>query len=260
MEQLRAHPEWSLTRKPWLEQKKRELLDAIRDAAGIAIDVAATESTITAGQKLPVSVTVVNRSDYPFRLSMVASLFANPSKAPGTKLENNKPVKTDLTLELPDPAFRTQPYWLAQPPSKGLYTVSEQQLVGRPENPIEIPINVSLDDPNMNTLIFTVPTVFRVTDPVQGELVREVDAVPRVTVKLGSNVYVFPDAKPRTVSVDMRSFATDDAKLDATVSLSCRRVEGGAAVGAGDVQCKGAEPGVVHIPPPGVRARTIRPR
>jgi LmbE family N-acetylglucosaminyl deacetylase len=220
LEQLRANPEWSLTRKPWLEQKKRELLDAIRDAAGIAIDVAATESTITAGQKLPVSVTVVNRSDYPFRLSMVASLFANPSKAPGTKLENNKPVKTDITLELPDPAFRTQPYWLAQPPSKGLYTVSEQELVGRPDNPIEIPINVSLDDPSMNTLIFTVPTVFRVTDPVQGELVREVDAVPRVTVKLGSNVYVFPDAKPRTVSVEMRSFASEDAKLEATVSLS----------------------------------------
>jgi LmbE family N-acetylglucosaminyl deacetylase len=220
LEQLRANPEWSLTRKPWLEQKKRELLDAIRDAAGIAIDVAATESTITPGQKLPVSVTVVNRSDYPFRLSMVASLFANPSKAPGTKLENNKPVKTDITLEIPDASFRTQPYWLAQGPSKGLYTVANQELVGRPDNPIEIPINVSLDDPNMNTLIFTVPTVFRVTDPVQGELVREVDAVPRVAVKLGSTVYVFPDAKTRTVSVEMRSFATDDAKLDASVSLA----------------------------------------
>ncbi len=219
LEQVRANPEWSLTRKPWLEQKKRELLDAIRDAAGIAIDVAATESTITPGQKLPVSVTVVNRSDYPFRLSMVASLFANPSKAPGTKLENNKPVKTELTLELPDASYRTQPYWLAQTSSKGLYTVADQQLVGRPDNPIEIPINVSLDDPSMNTLIFTVPTVFRWTDPVQGEQVREVDAVPQVAANLDSNVYVFPDAKPRPVSVSMRSFGIGDAKLDATVSL-----------------------------------------
>ena len=220
LEQLRANPEWSLTRKPWLEQKKRELLDAIRDAAGIAIDVAAAESTITPGQKLPVSVTVLNRSDYPFRLSMVASLFANPSKAPGTKLENNKPVKTDITLELPEASFRTQPYWMTQPPSKGLYTVGDQQLVGRPDNPIEIPINVSLDDPEMNTLIFTVPTVFRWTDPVQGEQVREVDAVAQVATKLGSNVYVFPDAKPRPVSVTMRSFGMGDARLDATVSLA----------------------------------------
>lgn len=220
LEQLRANPDWSLSRKPWLEQKKRELLDAIRECAGLAIDVAAAESTITPGQKLPVSVTVVNRSDYPFRLSMVASLFANPSKAPGTKLENNKPVKTDIVLELPDPKFRTQPYWLAQPPSKGLYTVTDPQLVGRPDNPIEIPIHVSLDDPDMNTLIFSVPTVFRVTDPVQGEIVREVDAVPQVVAKLGSNVYVFPDAKPRPVSVTMRSFGGADSKIDATVSLA----------------------------------------
>jgi hypothetical protein len=41
-----------------------------------------------------------------------------------------------------------------------------------------------------------------------------------VAVKLGSTVYVFPDAKTRTVSVEMRSFATDDAKLEATVSLA----------------------------------------
>ena len=163
---------------------------------------------------------MVNRSDYPFRLSMVASLFANPSKAPGTRLENNKPVKTDIVLEIPDATFRTQPYWLAKPPSKGLYTVADPQLVGRPDNPIEIPINISLDDPSMNTLIFTVPTVFRWTDPVQGEQVREVDAVPPVTAKLGSNVYVFPDAKPRPVSVTMRSFGGADAKLDASVSLA----------------------------------------
>jgi LmbE family N-acetylglucosaminyl deacetylase len=261
LEQLRANPEWSLTRKPWLEQKKRELLDAIRDAAGIAIDVAATESTITPGQKLPVSVTVVNRSDYPFRLSMVASLFANPSKAPGTKLENNKPVKTELTLELPDASYRTQPYWLAQASSKGLYTVADQQLVGRPDNPIEIPINVSLDDPSMNTLIFTVPTVFRWTDPVQGEKVREVDAVPQVAANLDSNVYVFPDAKPRPVTVSMRSFGIGDAKLDATVSLVLP--QGWKAEPQSvpvSFNGKGAEAGAMfHVTPPaGESTATIR--
>ncbi|HYC63071.1 MAG TPA: PIG-L family deacetylase [Thermoanaerobaculia bacterium] len=218
--QLRANPEWSLARKPWLEQKQRELLEAIRECAGIAIDVAAADSMIAPGQKLPVSVTVVNRSDYPFRLSMVASLFANPSKAPGVKLENNKPIKTDIVLELPDATIRTQPYWLAQPPSRGLYTVTQQELVGRPDNPIEIPIRVSLDDPSMNTLIFTVPTVFRWTDPVQGEQVREVDALPPVDVRLGSNVYIFPDAKPRPVTVSIRSLGGADSKLDTTVSLA----------------------------------------
>ncbi len=34
------------------------------------------------------------------------------------------------------PAFKiTQPYWLAQPHGIGMYTISDQRLVGNPENP-----------------------------------------------------------------------------------------------------------------------------
>lgn len=213
IDRLAATPEWSDQQKPWLETKKRDILDAIRAAAGIAIDVAASDSVVTPGGELPVSVTVVNRSDYPFRLSMVASRYANPSKAPGTPLENNKPVKTDLTLKLDAGRPSSQPYWLEEVPSKGLYTVSHQLLIGRPDNDPEIPINVTLDDPQMNTLIFTVPAVFRWTDPVKGEQIREVDVLPPVSVKLGSHVYLFPEAKPRPVTVWMRSYAPAEGNV-----------------------------------------------
>lgn len=207
LEQLRATPAWSDRNMPWLEDKKSDLLDAIRDCAGIAIDVAAADSAVTPGGKLPVSVTVVNRSDYPFRLSMVASRFAQPSQAPGVKLENNKPVKTDLVLELPEGRAYSGPYWLERAPEKGRYFVSAQLLVGRPESYPAIPINVSLDDPQMNTLIFTVPAVYRWTDPVKGEQIRNVDVLPPVSVKLGSHVYLFPEAKARPVTVWMKSYA-----------------------------------------------------
>jgi LmbE family N-acetylglucosaminyl deacetylase len=211
---LRATPEWSDRAKPWVKTKEQDILNAIRDAAGIAIDVAATDSTVTPEGELPVSVTVVNRSNYPFRLSMVGSLFANPSKAPGVPLENNKPVKTDLTLKIPPKFPYSQPYWLARDPqSQGLYSVAEQTLVGRPDNEAELPIKITLDDPKTNTLVFTVPAVFRWTDPVKGEQIRDVDVVPPVSVKLGSNVYVFPDAKPKPVTVWMRSYGTTDGKV-----------------------------------------------
>src|SRR5687768_8448382 len=198
--------EWPAKTVPWLDSKKRELLDAIRDCAGIAIDVSAADSTTTPGAELPVSVTVVNRSDYPFRLSMVASLYANPSLAPGTLLQNNKPVKTDIKIKLPTEFAFTQPYWLQKPPTKGLFTVPNQLHIGRPDNFPEIPINVVLADPTMNTLIFQIPLVYRWTDPVKGEQVREVDVVPPATVKLGSNVYIFPDTEPRQVTMWMKSF------------------------------------------------------
>ncbi|HYO77029.1 MAG TPA: hypothetical protein VE010_11245, partial [Thermoanaerobaculia bacterium] len=212
-EQLRANSAWSDTNRPWLETKRVELLNAIRDCAGIAIDVAAADSAVTAGGELPVSVTVVNRSDYPFRLSMVASLYAQPSKAPGVRLENNKPVKTDLTLKLPQNYELSQPYWLRKTPTHGQYAVSDQTLIGLPENRPSLPINVTIDDPEMNTLVFQVPAVFRRTDPVKGEQVREVSVVPLVTANLGSGVYLFPDSQPRPVTVVLRSFGVTDADV-----------------------------------------------
>ncbi|HYI13000.1 MAG TPA: PIG-L family deacetylase [Thermoanaerobaculia bacterium] len=212
MEQLLADPNWGYQSRPWMEAKKQDLLNVIRDTAGIAIDVAAGDSSITPGGELPVSVTVVNRSDYPFRLSMVASLHAKPSKAPGVLLENNKPVKTDLTIGLSPAYDYSQPYWLDAPPSAGLYMVDQQTDIGRPDNRAELPINVTLDDLEMNTLIFSVPLVYRWTDPVQGERVRNVDVVPSISVKLASGVYLFPETKPRPVTLLMRATAPVEGK------------------------------------------------
>lgn len=213
LEQLMAKPDWSLQKKPWLAEKRRDLLAAIRDAAGIAIDVSAKESVVTPGGELPVSVTVVNRSDYPFRLSVVASRWGNPSKAPGIPLENNKPVTTELSIRVPEKFPYSQPYWLDRAPTRGMYTVTDPALLGLPENPPELPIHVTLDDQQMNTLVFDVPTTFRWTDPVQGEQLRDVDVVPPVAVRLGSNVYIFPDAKPRPVSVWMKSYGATSGKV-----------------------------------------------
>jgi hypothetical protein len=158
----------------------------------------------------------VNRSDYPFTLSMVASPYANPSKAPGAALANNRPVRTEISLHLPADYPYSQPYWLRQPPSKGMFDVDDQQLIGRAENPISVPITVSLQDTTNHTLIFTVPAVFRWTDPVRGEQIRAVEVVPDVVANFDQNVLVFPDAKSKRATVKVQSLG---AVGDATVRL-----------------------------------------
>lgn len=211
MEQIRARHDWSRQMVPWFDEKRQELANVIRDCAGIAIDVAAEDSAVVAGSEIDVNVTVVNRSDYPFRLAMVASLHAKPSKAPGVLLENNKPVRTELTIAVPAAQPLSQPYWLIEPPARGTYNVADPQRVARPENDASIPILVTIDELQMNSIIFQVPATFRRTDPVLGEQVRAVDVVPEVSVKLASGVYLFADAKPRPVTVTVQSFGATDA-------------------------------------------------
>jgi LmbE family N-acetylglucosaminyl deacetylase len=213
---LGATGAWAPNVNPWIEVKRQDLMEAIRMAAGISIDVSAAASTVVPGSTVPVSVNVVNRSDYPFVLSTVASLYADPGKAPGTPLKNNQPVKTDIVLRAPADFDYSQPYWLRQAPAKGTFAVADQRLIGRPENPPALPITVSLDDNQMHTLIFTVPAVFRWTDPVKGEQTRPVDVVPEVSANLSSGVYLFPDTKPRDISVSLRS---NSAEKTATVRL-----------------------------------------
>jgi LmbE family N-acetylglucosaminyl deacetylase len=204
LEQLGASGSWG--QHPWPVVKLRDLQNAIKACAGLSIDVAAGDSSVTAGGSIPVSVTVINRSDYPFTLSMVASRYADPSKGVNAPLTNNVPVKTDLSVKLPADFAMSQPYWLQKPPQKGTYVVDDQRLIGVPENPPSIPIIVTLTDNAMHTIIFDAPAVYRWTDAVQGERTRNVDVVPEVTANLGSGVYVFPDTKPKEVTVLLRNF------------------------------------------------------
>lgn len=201
---------------PWMPVKLQELDDVIRACSGVAIDVAAADSSINPGGELPLTVTVVNRSSFPWTLSAVAGMYANPGKAVGAKLANNVPAKVEISLKVPDDMPYSQPYWLVDPPSKGAWTVRNQLRRGLPENPDQLTINVALDDNQMHTIVYTLPAVYRWTDPVLGEQVRKVDVVPDVTENLASNVYIFPEAKPKQVSVALHDY---DAATTANVHL-----------------------------------------
>ena len=75
---------------------------------------------------------------------------------------------------------------------------------------------MSLTDNAMHTIIYSVPAVFRWTDPVRGEQTRPVDVVPEITLNLGSRVYVFPDVQPKQVTIWLQNFG---AATPATVRL-----------------------------------------
>lgn len=217
LDRLGANDAWSARVNPWIGVKRRELLEAIRQCAGLSIDVSAADSAVTPGGEIGVSVTVVNRSDFPLTLSTVASPLASPGKAPNALLKNNQPVRTDITIKVPADQPYSQPYWLRKEPSKGMFNVDDRQDIGRAENRPAIPITVSVTaGPMQPLLLYVVPAVYRWVDPVRGEQVRNVDVVPELTANLDERVYLFPDSKPKNVAVKLHDFA---GAVDRSVSL-----------------------------------------
>src|SRR5204862_3232341 len=86
----------------------------------------------------------------------------------------------------------TQPYWLAAPPERGHWNVSDAALTGRPAAPpLAAELTVAFGD---RALHITRPLVYKWVDPVAGERMRALEVMPPVTVTPRPSLLVFADA------------------------------------------------------------------
>jgi hypothetical protein len=94
----------------------------------------------------------------------------------------------------------TTPYWLAAPPEAGLYRVTDAELIGAPEGPAPLRVELTfLVDGRVLTI--TRPVAFKWTDPVMGERYRPVEVTPAVSVAPDTRVLMFPGPAVRPLSV-----------------------------------------------------------
>src|SRR5690606_29764590 len=95
-------------------------------------------------------------------------------------------------------------YWLREPHSSGIFTVSETSLIGQPDNPPAVTFAstfVVAGEP----AIVELPLVYRWTDPVKGEQYRPVEVVPALSLTVSNGVWIFGDESPKELSVRARS-------------------------------------------------------
>jgi LmbE family N-acetylglucosaminyl deacetylase len=193
---------------PLVETKRAETLELIRDAAGLWIEAIAASPSATPGEEVKVTATALNRSDLSLELDSLEAAPGAPSAvAAAGPLPYNDAKKTELVVAIPKDAPVSNPYWLVEPPGKGLFTVKDQALVGLPESPAPAVVRFGIRAYG-ERLVFTTPVFFRATDPVRGEQYRRFEVVPPVTASLDERVYLFPGsgshAAPRGVRVTLR--------------------------------------------------------
>ncbi|MBV9925360.1 MAG: PIG-L family deacetylase [Acidobacteria bacterium] len=209
---LRARREMSKLEKdePLVQAKRAALDEVIRAAAGLWVEATASEPFVTPGGGVKVTTTVVNRSGYPLRVETVGASSAGVDLL-RSDLKNNQPFTKETTLRVPPDAPYSQPYWLRDEPSKNLFRIGEQKLVGAPEGPpaLSVPVNVVFGE-NEEPVSFNVPVLYRWTDRVRGDLYRPVVVVPEVAVALGEHTLVFPDRQPKQVRVTLRNNTGSD--------------------------------------------------
>jgi len=194
----------TLTQDPWVIFKKEKLTRLILACAGAWIDVATPDNSAIPGGEVKLTTTIVNRSAYPFILESIVLPFGGIDTLFHSKLETNKPIRSNFTLRLPEQINYTQPYWLTEKPNVGSYNISNQLLVGQPENkpPINVTVTLSSHDGKLKV---DIPLYQRVVDPIDGELLHPFEIVPPVVVNIQEPVILFPNLSERRIYLSLKT-------------------------------------------------------
>ena len=204
---LKAHPLIAALRDPWAGAKLVELNEAITLCSGLWLDANSDNYAVVPGATLEVNYTALNRSPFPMTLdSLTLQGMGGESRtdAKHAALESNQPVNSQLKYAVPADQPYSQPFWLRDPKQGDTYTISDQRLVGLPDDPPLLNLRFGLQAGGVAFNLVR-PVRHRYVDRVDGEQTRALTVVPPVALNLPQDVVLFPDGNARQVEIAVRA-------------------------------------------------------
>jgi LmbE family N-acetylglucosaminyl deacetylase len=194
--QLQALSESDATLRCWKKEKIKEVESLLLSCAGVWLEATASDYIAIPGNKIPTTVQIINRSKSVITLNNIR--YTNQDSTLSLVLKPNELYTFKHTDKIPLSYPYSNPYWLNEKHSNGLYSVHNQILVGKAENESEVNVTfqLSIQDLKLNV---TKPVVYKYTDPVKGEIYRPLEVLPPATVNLAEKVYVFNDTTAKHI-------------------------------------------------------------
>src|SRR5205823_3076763 len=181
----------------WVSEKKAELDQIIAACLGLHVEASTTNATITPGQTADIKLEAINRCNIPVTLQEVGFPLSGDWKRIDAALPPNELVAKDLSCKIPENTPYSQPYWLHQPGTLGTFAVDDQRLIGLPENPPHLPLNITLQLSGQE-LSYIVDTRYRTVDPIAGELRQPLVIAPPVFTDFPNHVLMFATNQPKS--------------------------------------------------------------
>ncbi|MDE0470860.1 MAG: LmbE family protein, partial [Ekhidna sp.] len=184
----------------WKEVKSKEINELILATTGLYLSLSSEDDYYVPGDSIKIDFEAINRSDVDIELQEIKFQKWETPIEFGVKLLNNKKFTSKLNLKLSPGLEFSNPYWLVQQGTLGMYTVEDPTTIGLPENepPLSGTIVLSIGG---EELVLPVPVKFRRTDPVDGEVIQPISVGPPLILNLKENVIVFSGDKPKKVKL-----------------------------------------------------------
>ena len=188
----------------WRDIKSSEIKSIIAACAGLYLEAAATSQETSPGSNLRIKLEAINRTAIPMKLISVASLPDKKTTLISKVLTNNTLENINLDIQLPESTSYTQPYWLKDKGTVGMYVVNDQQSIGIPDIIRDVKVLFTIDI-NGIEIPFERTVVYKYNDKVKGEMYNYLDVVPEVTTGIVNRVIFFNTTKSKVVKVKVKA-------------------------------------------------------
>ena len=191
----------------WREIKEKEIKTIIEACAGLYLEASALYSSGIPNSSMLIDFEVLNRSDVDIELTAVKSVIDQRTISKEVELMPNIKINFQESIFLKTTNF-SDPYWLRNQATMGMYAVDQQDLIGKPETPKLTKIEFHLII-NKTPIIITKNIIRRYAERDKGEIYEPFEILPKVTTKLTDKVLVFPKDQAQKVLVEVRAGATN---------------------------------------------------
>ena len=176
----------------WKEVKLNELKNVIRSCAGIWIECISSDKSSAFGGQVDLTAGIVNRSAYPITLKNIKLNFIDSLSSINKELITGKFISQNMKANLPGDFKISNPYWLEQSHSEGLYEIKDVALTGIADfrNELKCQFTWLIND---TEIFYDTPIYFRWTDPIDGEKYSPFNVSPPVSVRLKNKTIIFPN-------------------------------------------------------------------
>ena len=188
---LDARAKMAELHQPLVERKRKDLDEAVALASGLWLESTADKYEALPGGSFKITRTAIDRGTVPMQWD-------------GKPLPENAPVTNVEVVAIPASEPYSQPYWLREPKQGDTYTVTNQLLIGLPENPpvIDSKFRIQIEGQQIE---YSRPAVYRWADRVLGERERPLVVVPPVAVDAPDKAMLFPNGSARNIEIEVKA-------------------------------------------------------
>lgn len=187
---------------PVVEEKRAQLDRILQDCLGLEIETTIAQAEVVPGETMTLHHSAIIHSSVPVRWVAVRYPAINREVSPAIELRANELSSLDSTQTLPPGTPLSQPYWLREEGTPGMFRVDDPSLIGRPENPPVFPLELVFDVGGQTLVLPDEPAQI-LTDSANAEIRRKLDVIPPVSLKFGSDVALFSPGASHPVEVEI---------------------------------------------------------